>query len=760
MIACCPTDFGLDSLPPFSGDLEPWVRSAAHGTRSLDLIVPGIVSASQMPQIEDALSAIPGVISARVNLGGRRVDVTWRDTDFEPQRIIGELSRLGFAARPFDSVKSGASAEIEEGRGLLRAVAVAGFATANIMLLSVSVWSGADPATRELFHWISAAIALPTVVYAGRPFFRSAARALAIGQVNMDVPISLAVCLAAAMSLFETIHRGEVAYFDAAVMLLFFLLTGRYFDHLMRARARSTVSQLMSLASAEATLVDECGLTRRIAASEIKPGMRLSVAAGERFASDGQVEAGASEIDNSLVTGESIPESVRVGSCVLAGSLNLTGPLVVSVTSAGEDTFLASIVRLMSAAEQSRSAFIRLADRLARFYSPAVHIIAGLTLLAWLINTGGNWHDSLMAAMAVLIITCPCALGLAVPAVHVIANGVLFRHGTMIKDGAALERLASVDTVVFDKTGTLTRARPRLVLSSCISDHAFSIAAGLAAASRHPLSRAVLQAAQERRISPAPIENPTEHPGCGMSGFVNGREVRLGSRAWCGLSSESPCSGPELALRVPEMAPMFFEFEDELRPDAARTVKLLKESGIDVEILSGDQPRAVERVARLLGITSWMASTTPKSKLDYLEKLKAQGRKVLMVGDGLNDAPALAAGHASMAPASATDVGKTAADTVFFGERLTPIHTAILVARRVDRLTRQNFVLAAGYNLLALPVAILGLASPLIAAVAMSTSSLIVIANSLRLDFAYRPAKVGSLPMRTNRVVAEEGIAA
>ena len=741
MMTCCAIGPAIDAATLFAGDLEPWVTARPDGSRELALIIPGICSPESIPVIEGALERLPGLASARVNFTGKRVVAIWNDPSFKPAGITEKLSQLGFISRPFDPSYSGLKADDAQSSLLLRAVAVSGFAVANIMLLSVSVWSGAEGSTRDLFHWISAGIALPTVTYAGRPFFRSAIRALSSGQFNMDVPISLAVCLAALMSLYETFNHGEVAYFDASVTLLFFLLTGRYLDHLMRARARSSVSQLLSLSASSAMIEDVGGATRIIAATALQPQMKMLVAAGERLAADGVIILGTSEIDRSLLTGETNPEVVARGATVHAGMLNLTGPLSVTVTAAGQDTFLAEIICLMASAEQSRSRYVQIADKLARIYSPAVHILATLTLVGWLIWTGGDWHTSLMTAIAVLIITCPCALGLAVPAVQTVASGVLFRNGVMIKDGAALEKLSDVDSVIFDKTGTLTLGRPRLTNSSSLASSDLALAVGLARLSRHPLSRAVCEAANSRGIAPAAVENIEEQPGNGLSGYFDGRLVRLGSRRWCGLQ-ENGCQGlPEFVLALGETTPAIFTFEDELRPDAPAVIAKLKAEGLRVEILSGDREAPVSRAASSLGIECWQAGVTPQQKLAYVQSLKEAGRKVLMVGDGLNDAPALAAGHTSMAPSSATDIGRTTADTIFMGESLMPLLVARDVAIATQRLSIQNFALAVGYNCLAVPVAMLGLASPLIAAVAMSTSSIIVIANSLRLGLGFSKQK-------------------
>ena len=738
-MGCCGVRYEDEAATP-GGDLSLWVRQTDDGANELHLIVPAISCAACISTIEKGLKGIPGLDSARVNFTLKQVRLRWRDADFDPATALQRLEELGYAARPFDPAESGFATDDAEGKDLLRALAVAGFAAGNIMLLSISVWAGAQGSTRDLFHWISALIALPAIAYSGRPFFRSAWRALSRARMNMDVPISLAVLTAAMMSLYQVANHQQHAYFDAAVSLLFFLLIGRYLDQRMRARARSAVSQLMTLSSTGATVVGEDGARRFVPMDKLREGMRIAVMAGERIPVDGVIEEGASDVDLSMITGESTPEPLRQGHKVYAGAMNLTGPLIVRLTACGEDTFLSEIIRLMGAAEQGKSAYVRLADRLAGIYAPAVHVLAGLTLGGWLFWTGFDWPVSLLHAISVLIITCPCALGLAVPAVQVVASGVLFRNGVMIKDGGALERMAEIDTVIFDKTGTLTLGRLDLRETGPVPAEALALAAGLASGSSHPLSRAIVRAVRERGMTPETVENIVEHPGQGLSGTWRGRFVRLGSRDWCG--GDAPESDmPQLALAVEGRAPVLFTFTDTLRPDAADTIARLKQAGLKVEIISGDREGPVRAMAEAAGIGKWRSGWSPWQKLAYVEGLAEAGRKVLMVGDGINDAPALAAGHCSMAPSSASDIGRTAADMIFIGKSLRAVWLAHDVSRRARRLMTQNFIWALGYNLLAVPVAMLGLATPLFAAVAMSASSIVVVSNALRLNLAGRGLK-------------------
>jgi Cu2+-exporting ATPase len=588
-----------------------------------------------------------------------------------------------------------------------------------------------DPATRDLFHWISALIALPAVAYAGRPFFRSAWAGLRSRALNMDVPISLGILLASGMSLIETMHGATHAYFDAAVSLLFFLLCGRYLDRQARAKARSAAEHLLVLTAVAATVIEPDGRRRAVLMRELRPGMRVAAAAGDRIPGDGCVIAGRSELDNSLLTGETMPVAAGPGDRVYAGALNLASPLEIEVAAAGKDTFLAGIARLMSAAEQGRARYVRLADRIARLYAPVVHLLAGATFLGWLLLSNTGLRGALMTAVAVLIITCPCALALAVPVVQVVATGLLLRRGVLVKSADALEKLAAVDTIVFDKTGTLTEGRPLLVDGEAIPPARLQLAAALAGASRHPLAQALAAAAGPNVPHASEIH---EFPGAGLSGRVGGRWVKLGRRRFCGLAEEpGDDARMEIWLAAEGEAPQRFAFADCPREDAAEVLAGLKRQGYRLALLSGDRPTVVARIAEEVGIEDWRAGCLPQDKVAALEALAKSGAKVLMVGDGLNDAPALAAGFVSMSPASAAAVSQTAADLLFQGARLAPVALALKVSRRAARLVKQNFALAVAYNLGAVPIAIAGLATPLIAAAAMSSSSLLVTANALRL---------------------------
>jgi P-type Cu2+ transporter len=705
-------------------DADPLAQPQDAGLVHTALAVPAMHCAGCMGKVERGLAALPGVAQARANLTARSVGVDHTDAVTVPD-LVAALARAGFAAQPRASVLVEPVSAV---RPLLAPLAVAAFACMNVMLLSVSVWSGADGATRDLFHWLSALIGVPAIAYAGRPFFASAWSALRHGRTNMDVPISIGVTLATGLSFYETVTHGAEAWFDGTLMLLLFLLAGRALDAMMRDRARTGVDALLRQAAPGAMVVADDGATAWYAATDLAPGMVMRVAAGERLAADGVVLRGSSRLDRSLLTGESAAVPAADGDRVLAGTLNTDAPIDVRVLATGEDTALADIARLMEAAGQSRSRYVRIADRASRLYAPAVHSLAALTFAGWML-AGAGIYKALVIAIAVLIITCPCALGLAVPVAQVVAAGALMKRGILVKDGSALERLAEVDRMLIDKTGTLTEGRPvpdAATLAALRADEA-AVALALASHSRHPLSLGLAEALGARGVRAAELSDVHETPGRGMTAQWHDVPVSLGRPA-------AASGGMAAALAIGTAPVRLIGFADALRPDCTDALAELARQGIPASILSGDGVAAVATVAHQTGLTA-QANASPQDKHEAIERLSAAGHRVVMVGDGLNDGPALAAAHASIAPGSASDVGRQAADVVFTGASLRALPQSVAMARRTMRVVRQNFTLAIGYNLLAVPLAMAGLVTPLIAAVAMSTSSLVVVANSLRLSF-------------------------
>lgn len=727
MTCCAPTEFAdlaqqLASSPS-EKEIRLISRALGDGVTQTEISVPAIHCGACMHTIEATLAHVPGVVAARVNLSARRVSLQWQDAG-TVHKALECLRTLGYEGHLFEPEAARGDLELKR---LIKALAVAGFAATNIMMLSVGVWSGATGSVRDLLHWGSAIIAVPALFYSGRVFYLSAWNAIRHRRTNMDVPITIGVVLALALSLYDTATGAKHAYFDAATSLVFFLLIGRTLDHMMRERARTAVKGLAKLAARGAIVVEDDGSRTYRPLEEIAPGMHLQIAAGERVPVDSIVVIGSSEIDLSLVNGESAPVPVSKNASLHAGTLNLTDPITVRALATASDSFLAEMIRMMEAAESARGPYRQIADRISQIYAPVVHLTAALAFAGWFAFSG-DLHHSITVAIAVLIITCPCALGLAVPIVHVVAARKLFEKGIMLKDGEALERLAQVDTVIFDKTGTLTLGKPCLINAGEIPQEILAIAARLGSYSRHPYAQAI---AERMPQGPVELENVAETAGVGIEADYQGAHYRLGRAGWAAGGEHGQDEGTVISKDGVVVAR--FVFEDVGRPGLGPALTALKQQGYEAVILSGDREEIVDSLAAKLGIARSEGGLMPAGKLERVIDLENVGKKVLMVGDGLNDGPALAAASVSMAPANAADVGRNAAGLVFLRESLMAVPNALRVARRAAGLVRENFAIAIGYNLIALPIALAGYATPLIAALAMSASSIVVVGNALRL---------------------------
>jgi Cu2+-exporting ATPase len=763
-MTCCTADIVKSHAQGDAGkitrklNLEEFLAlSTPHDDKTMisTFTVPDMRCAACIQKIEKGIGAIPMVLNARANLSNRSLTVVWdvedaKNPENSPLDIGLTLEQLGYENHLLDQNIDPTQPLKQESQKLLFSLAVAGFAASNIMLLSVSIWSGTAQVTTELFHLISGLIAAPAVLFAGRVFFKSAISALKHGRLNMDVPISLAVLLTLILSIYESITGGQEAYFDASVTLLFFLLIGRYLDHKMRIKAQGAVERLSNMASKGASCIDEEGNAQYILLNEINEGMKLRIFPGERIPVNGKIIAGESDFDKSLITGESDPVQGKNGDLLEAGLLNLSGTIDMIATSTAKNSYLAEIKAMMEAAQQGRGQYVRIAERMASIYAPAVHILSALTFLGWMIYSQGNWHTSIYTAVAVLIITCPCALGLAVPVTHVVASSRLFSKGIMMRDGSALERMAEIDAIFFDKTGTLTLGAPSIIMPQVLDENSKSLIHELASRSSHPLSKAISKALQVEQ-SENKLEGLREIAGFGIEAKHEAKHgakadkkiLRLGRPSWV-LEISTPHDVPEdcnLAFAQAGQAPIFFKSHDALREGAKPTIERLKAEGLAIKILSGDRATMVENIAQTLKIENFYAALTPQEKITHVEAAKAQGHNVMMVGDGVNDAPALAAGHVSMAPASASDVGRLASDLIFTRPNLDTVHFAWQTALQSKRIIKQNFGLALAYNAIAIPLAITGQITPLIAAIAMSLSSIVVVANSLRLNFMGRHKK-------------------
>ena len=703
-VASCP---GCVAGAPLAASSAARVGAPTH-----ELILPTIHCSACIQAVETLLNARPDIAAARVNLSRKRVAIT-AAPEADPAPWVSALAGIGFEAHEARGAQGKSSDD-----GLMLRLGIAGFAMMNVMLLSVAVWSGATDSTRDFLHWIAATIALPAALFCAQPFFVSAWSALRVWRLNMDVPISLAIVLACGLSLYETSVGGEHAYFDAALSLTFFLLGGRVLETRMRRAARSAAADLAALEPNRVIRVD--GDSRvSCPVDEIKAGDTLWLAAGARVPVDGVLLASEAQVDRSALSGESDAISVSEGAVLSAGEVMLSGPITLRTTVDAAGSTLRRLIQLASVAEGARSRYTSLATQAAGIYAPVVHGLSFAAFLGWSFATGDIYH-ALTIAIATLIITCPCALGLAVPAVSTVATGRLFRAGVLVKSETALERLAEVDTVVFDKTGTLSDSA--LVPGADMTQEARGVLKALAEASDHPLSRSVLPALAD--VTAADVCEISEHRGLGVKGTFAGMSVLLGDSGWVG-------QGTGTVLQIGDEV-FALERRERALPEAEDTLRALQDMGLEVHMLTGDSQANADRMAETLQVEHVHASVIPERKQALIHELQDAGQKVLMVGDGLNDTLALTQAWASIAPGTALEASQNAADVVLLGQHLSGIPDVIHIARSARARILENFGLAALYNMIAIPLALAGFATPLMAALAMSTSSITVTLNALR----------------------------
>jgi Cu2+-exporting ATPase len=721
----------------------------------VNLLIEGLRCSACSWLIGERLDRLPGIRAASVNPATARARVA-----FDPARaglgdVLRSIATLGYRPHVLGATDT-LEIATRERRVALKRLAVAGFGMMQVMMIATALYVGAidgmDPILREYLRITSLVVTTPVMVYAGQPFFAGALASLRSRHIGMDVPVAIGIGLAFIASSWNTFaHRGDV-YFDSVTMFVFLLLTGRYVEMLARHRAGSTAEALLRLVPATALrLVD--GRRERVPVASLAEGDRVLVPVGECFPADG-VALGATESDEALLTGESLPVAKPAGTRVIAGALNAGAPVEVELTAVGQSTVLAGIVRLLERAQTERPRIARLADKAASWFVTRVLLGAAGVAAAWLVIDPSRAFE---ATLAVLVVTCPCALSLATPTAITAATAALARRGLLVTRADALEALARADTVVFDKTGTLTLGRPRLerVLAHGGTEpaRALSIAAALERASEHPLAQAF------EGVAGVDASAVAIRPGEGAEGLIEGRRHRIGTRAFVtGLAGDAPgdiadtgihlgCEGTWLAS---------FELGDALRPEAAATVAALRTLGLRPCIASGDHAAAVGTAAERTGIEDWHARLLPADKLALVERLRASGAHVLAVGDGINDAPTLRAASVSLALGSGSALAQASADLVALRGDLGALPDAVRLARRTTAIIRQNLVWSAAYNLVALPVAALGLVPPWLAAVGMSASSLLVVLNALRLA---RRAPTARAP-RTPTTLARQAVAA
>ena len=717
---------------------QSFVQVGDEDVREASLILEGITCAACVWLNERHVNTLPGVIEFQVNYSTHRARLKWDDSRIHLSDVLRAIADIGYIAHPFDPGRQEAIQKRER-RTALRRLAVAGLGAMQIMMIAVALYAGdyrgIDPRLWNFLRWVSLLIAVPVVLYAAQPFFASAWRDLRHRRLGMDVPVSLAIGGAFAASVWHTVTgQGEV-YYDSVAMFTFFLLTSRFLEMGARHRAGRATEELVKLLPAVATRLTDDG-EQCVPVADLRPGDRLRIRPGESVPADGRVLEGVSSVDESLLTGESLPRTRRPGDTLVGGTVNVESPLVMQVEKVGPDTVLSAILRLLDRAQTEKPRLARLADRAAGWFVAALLVVAtGVAVTWWQIDPA----RAFAVTLSVLVVTCPCALSLATPVAVVAATGALTRLGVLTTRGHALETLARASHVVFDKTGTLTEGRLALTAVRPLADRpeagCLAIAAALEQGSEHPLARALVAAAGS--VPTAASVRAT--PGQGIEGIVEGRRYRIGTRSFAlALSGVDmpvePEAGDTRVILADDNGPLaVFVFSDRLRPDARETVGALQRLGIEVQLLSGDGEAAVAEVARALGIEHWRARQRPDDKLAHVRALQESGAVVAMVGDGVNDAPVLSGAQVSLAMGGGTQIAAASADMLLLSDRLAHLVDAVTTARRMRRVIGENLGWAVLYNLLALPLAAAGWVAPWMAAIGMSASSLVVVLNSLRL---------------------------
>lgn len=739
------------------------------GRREINLLVEGIHCAACVWLIETGLAGLSGVEEARVNLTGRRLKVRWDNGRVKLSAILRRLADVGYAAVPFDPDASEGALQ-RQNRKLLYRMAFAGFAMMNLLWISIALYSGADRGEfRGMFQWIGFLIATPTLIYSGYPFYKGAWSGLRSGHLTMDLPIAIGVTNTYLYSLYVTLSGtlvGDV-YWDTVVNFLFVILVGRFLESISKRKAVASTQRLLDLQPRVATVLregDEVVLPIRA----VKPGETVLVRPGEKIPVDGHVLAGRSAVDESMLTGESEPVVKGEGAAVSAGTLNGPAPLRVRVEGLLRDTALGRIIRLVEDAQASKAPIQCMADRVVPWF---VAVTLGLGTLTFLFWWGDGVEKALMAATAVLIITCPCAFGMSTPMAIAVASGLGARRGILVKNGAVLEGLSSIDHFIFDKTGTITEGRPAV---TAVADATASWdgndpqtlgpgpraelrrLAALERLSEHPIAGAVLALCERAGIDcqGAEVTDVDAQPGLGIRGLVDGVRVVAGTTEWLrrnGIEAdpvlavsaafiESQGSGL-LRLAADGREVLVIGVADRIRPDAAAVVARLKAEGIRVTLLTGDSRAAAERIAVRLGGVDVIAQVLPQDKDRIVAKLQREGQRVAMVGDGVNDAPALVRADVGIAMGSGTDVSIASADIVLMSSELIKVQQAAALSRRTLRTIRQNIGISIVYNIVMVPLAMAALVTPLMAAVSMPLSSLAVIANSARIHSLFREGR-------------------
>jgi len=718
-------------------DSDDMLRAFAEltdDTAEATIYVGGMYCAACSWLIETTLGKLAGVVSAEVNPVTHRLRVRWQREERRFSQVLATLADLGYQPQPL-TPENTTRPELVEQRAALKRLLVASLGMMQVMMFAVGLYAGdfqgIDAEMQRFLRLVSFFVTTPVVFYAGRPFFKSAWRGIRTRKPGMDLPVSIAVGAAYSASVYATFTNGPAVWFDSVTMFVFFLTLGRFLE--MRARHRSidrTVALSSLLPNTATRILD--GSTSLVPVSQLQAGDSVLVRAGDGIPADGLIVHGNTSVDEAMLTGEARPQAKSVGDSVAAGSVNIDALIEVRVTSTGSDTTLGTISRLSERARYTRPAFVTVADRVASYIVVALLIVATLVATYWYFTEPAR---AFVITLSVLVVTCPCALALATPAAFAAAGSRLSQLRLLVTNGNAIEALSRADRVIFDKTGTLTRGTPTItsviVLDPAYTEHdCHRIAAALESASSHPLARAFAIEEELPNVNEQHIE-----VGQGVSGQIDGRSWRLGSADFVGAGVATEDSVATQVFLAADNGPVaWFEIEDELRPQAAETVNALHGLRIQTSLVSGDRQQAVEDVAGKLGIDDFHAECTPQQKLEIIQAAQNDGERVVMVGDGINDAPVLAGADTSIAPAHGAMLAQTSADLIMLGNSLEPLTTALRMSGKTMRIVRQNLAWAIVYNALALPLAAAGFVPPWLAAIGMSASSLIVVLNALRLS--------------------------
>ncbi|CAM3934984.1 heavy metal translocating P-type ATPase [Vreelandella rituensis] len=706
-----------------------------EGHVATTLAVEGITCAACAWLIEHRLNAMPGVKSSAVNLTHHRVRVSWDPDQIKLSELLAEMAAIGYNAQPYEPDQAQARLQHEE-RMNVRRLIIAAVGMMQVMMFSIPIYVSSPGEISEdfyaLFHWLSFALATPVVFFSAMPFFRNAVRDVKTGVLGMDVSVSLAIGGAYLASGYAVIFGVGEVYFDSVAMFTFFLLFARYVETRARRRSGHSGNALSGALPLSAVRLDDEDNERILPASELRTGDRVRVKPGHSVPADGIIEAGESSLDESMLTGEYLPVTRRIGDEVTGGSQNMESPLDIRVTYAGREARVAGIVDLTDRAFASRPRLAQMAARMAHLFVLRLLIVTACVAAVW-------WFIDpsrvLWVTLSVLVVTCPCALALATPTALTAGHGQLRNRGVLITRADALESLSQAHRVIFDKTGTLTHGEMQLMqtlpLGNIDEADARALAAALEAHSEHPIARAF----RPFRDATVQANEVQSHTGQGLSGSINGARWRLGKPEFAAIQPLTiPDEGQWLLLAEEGEPRAWFGLHDAIREDAGETVMALQAAGLKVELLSGDTSHAVASLARQLNIDTWQASTSPEGKLERLQQLQASGETVIMVGDGINDIPVLAGADVAIAMNGATDLARTRADAILLSPRLMRIAEAIQISRATRRVMRQNMIWSVCYNASALPLAAIGIVPPWLAAIGMSLSSLVVVGNALRLS--------------------------